>query len=205
MSFFAQNATVSGQGGTFETAEAGMYTCRLKAVEVKQQPSFDNPEVLENRFQWIFETKDAADSAGNPFRFSKFTSVKFGNDKSGLTILLDTMMGRRLTTEEFQALDLDELKGKDWKVMVDEKQKANGYMANTVLSVKPAGARQQPAQRPNTLGGMVASNPTPAAPVRQPSRGEQIRQQAAAEDDMSDLEDPFADDEPQAAPMRRAA
>jgi len=183
MSFFANNATVSGQGGTFETAEAGMYTCRLKAVEVKQQPSFDNPEVLENRFQWIFESKDAADSSGNPFRFSKFTSVKFGNDKSGLTILLDAMMGRRLTTEEFQALDLEELKGKDWKIMVDEKQKANGYMANTVLSVKPAQARTAPTQARQTLGGMAGGNAT------------QNRRPAPIVDENEDLEDPFADDD----------
>ena len=181
MSFFANNATISGQGGGFETAEAGMYTCRLKAVEIEQQPSFNNPEVMENRFQWVFETKDATDSKGEPFRFSKFTSVKFGNDKSGLTLLLDSMMGRRLTTEEFQSLDLEDLKGRDWKLTVDEKQKANGYMANTVLMVKPAGVRQQPAQR-QTLGGMAqggAQRPTRPAPV---------------EVDTDDLEDPFAEE-----------
>ena len=200
MSFFANNATISGQGGDFETAEAGAYTCRLKAVEIKQGPSFDNPEVMENRFMWVFESKDAQDSQGRPFRFSHFTSVKFGNDKSKLTILLDAMMGRRLSTEEFQALDLEELKAKDWKIMVDEKQKANGCMTNVVLSVKPAQTRTAAPQARQTLGGMAGAT-TP-----------QNRRPAPVVDENEDLEDPFADEEDGNGPttaqqghMRRAA
>lgn len=183
MSFFAQNATISGNGGTFEAAEAGAYTCRLKSVEIKQGPSFDNPEVMENRFMWQFETKDATDSEGKPFRFAHFTSIKFGNDKSKLTILLDSMLGKRLTTEEFQSLDLEDLKARDWKVMVDEKQNSKGYPTNVVLSVKPVQARQQPAQPRQTLGGMA----TASAP-------QQPRKPAPVEDDLSDLEDPFAEE-----------
>jgi hypothetical protein len=181
--FFASNATISGSG-TFETAEAGAYICRLKEVVVKTQPSFDNPEVMENRFQWTFETKDATDSTGKPYRFSKFTSVKFGNDRSGLTILLDSMMGRRLSDQEFQSLDLEDLKARDWKVMVDEKQKDNGYSTNIVMSVKPVQARTSPAQPRQTLGGMA----TPQSPS-------QRRSAPPVDIDTDDLEDPFAEDE----------
>ena len=181
--FFANNATISGSG-TFETAEAGAYICRLKEVAVKTQPSFDNPEVMENRFQWTFETKDAQDSTGKPFRFSKFTSIKFGNDRSGLTILLDSMMGRRLSDQEFQSLDLEDLKAKDWRVMVDEKQKDNGYSTNVVMSVKPAQARTAANVGRQTLGGMTAPSPAPRARVAPP-----------VDIDTDDLEDPFADDE----------
>lgn len=181
MSFFANNATISGQG-QFETAEAGAYLCKCVGIDVKEQPSFDNPEVMEKKFQWKFETIDASDSNGNPFRFSKFTSVKFGNDRSGLTILLDSMFGRRLTAEEFQSLDIEDIKSKNWKVMVDEKVKDNGYTANTVLSVKPSQRPQQP-QGGQSLGNLAGAQNRP------------VQRPRIQDVDIEGLEDPFAEND----------
>jgi len=172
MSFFAQNATFS-TGGDFEVADAGVYICRLKEVEPTKQPSFDDPNVQVDKFKWVFETNDNTDTKGNPFRFVKFTGTSYGNDKAALTILIDGMAGRRLTSDEFAALNLDNLKRANWRVMVDEGVSGKGNAINKILSVKPSKSGEP--------GGMVAVKPLPPAP-----------KPPVEEDPLSSLEDPFA-------------
>lgn len=172
MSFFSQNATVSNGGGEFETADAGMYVCRLKEIEVLQQPSFDDPNVLVDKFKWVFESTEVSDSNGNPYRFVKFTGRSFGNDKAALTILLDQMAGKRLTDDQFRALDLDALKRTSWNVMVDEGTNAKGYAINKVMSVRNAAKK-----------GAVIDAPVKPAP--KPKAVE-------VEPETDGIEDPFA-------------
>ncbi len=170
MSFFGEHGSVSS-GGDFEVAEAGAYVCRLKEVEPIQQPSFDDPTTMVDKFRWVWETTEATDSKGNPFRFTKFTGRSFGNDKAAITILLDQMAGKRLTDAEYRSLDLDMLKRASWRVMVDEGVNGKGYAINKVLSVKNAAA---PRNAPHVQNA-------PARPAPKPK----------AEEPMEDIDDPF--------------
>lgn len=137
MGFFAQHGKFSeGSGKKYSVAEAGIYACALIDCEAVQGKSFDNPEVMEPNFKWIFETTEVGDEDGQPFRFVQFTKTFYGNERAKLTILLDGMVGR-MTSQQFQALDIDGLKAKPWQVVVGTRQKMNGELTNVIETVKP--------------------------------------------------------------------
>lgn len=174
MSFFAQHASVQEPGGSgeYEIAEAGTYNCRLIAVEMAEQPDFNDANVMKPTFIWKFETTDVFDSQDRPFRFVKFTGRTFGNEKAHLTNLINQMMGRALTTREFQAINLEELMEKPWKVMVDEHKTQAGKIVNKIVSVRS----------PQRKGVVVDAIIRPAAKPAKP-----------ANNDDDDIADPFKD------------
>jgi len=138
MGFFAKAASFS-PGGDFAVADDGIYVCRLKEIEQKQQPSFDDPNVMEDKFVFVFEgaNDEATDEDGKPFRFVKYTKTGYGNDKAALTQLLDGMLGKRLTKEEFSELDIDDLTSRKWRVNVQLNSNTQGKQINKILWVKP--------------------------------------------------------------------
>jgi hypothetical protein len=137
MGFFAQHGKFSeGSGKKYSVAEQGIYICALIDCEAVQGKSFDNPDILEPNFKWIFESTEVGDEDGQPFRFAQYTKTYYGNDKAKLTILLDGMVGR-MTSQQFQDLDMDMLKAKQWQVVVGTRQKMNGELTNVIETVKP--------------------------------------------------------------------
>lgn len=143
MGFFSQNATFSG-GGDYAVAAPGTYKCALEKVETVQRPSFEDPSIMEGNFRWTFETLEDGDENGRPFRFTYFTKTSYGNDMAKLTKLLDGMLLRRLTQEEFAQLDLDDIKARAWSVSVDCQMTSRGREINTVLGVRPWANKPQP-------------------------------------------------------------
>lgn len=142
MGFFS-NATFSDGSSQFEAAVAGSYVCRLASVESVDRPSYDDPSVMLPNYKFTFETTEYGDSNSNAFRFVKFTRQGYGSDKAALTILLDGMLGRRLTQPEFHNLDIDALMTKEWMVTVDAKINTRGYNTNAIVSVSPVSAKKK--------------------------------------------------------------
>jgi hypothetical protein len=137
MGFFAQHGKFSEGGGKkFSVAEQGIYACALIDCEATQGKSFDDPNVLEPNFRWVFETTEVGDDDGQPFRFIQYTKTYYGNEKAKLTILLDGMVGR-MTNQQFADLDIEALKAKPWQVVVGTRQKMNGELTNVIETVKP--------------------------------------------------------------------
>lgn len=137
MGFFAQHGKYSeGSGKKYSVAEQGIYICALIDCEAVQGKSFDDPNVLEPNFKWVFESTEVGDDDGQPFRFIQYTKTYYGNEKAKLTILLDGMVGR-MTSQQFQELDMEALKAKPWQVVVGTRQKMNGELTNVVETVKP--------------------------------------------------------------------
>ena len=137
MGFFAQHGKFSeGSGKKYSVAEQGIYICALIDCEAVQGKSFDDPNVLEPNFKWVFESTEVGDDDGQPFRFMQYTKTYYGNEKAKLTILLDGMVGR-MTSQQFQELDMEALKAKSWQVVVGTRQKMNGELTNVVETVKP--------------------------------------------------------------------
>ena len=137
MGFFAQHGKYSeGSGKKFSVAEQGIYICALIDCEAVQGKSFDDPNVLEPNFKWVFESTEVGDDDGQPFRFIAYTKTYYGNEKAKLTILLDGMVGR-MTSQQFAELDMEALKAKSWQVVVGTRQKMNGELTNVVETVKP--------------------------------------------------------------------
>jgi hypothetical protein len=137
MGFFAQHGKFSeGSGKKYSVAEAGIYVCALIDCEATQGKSFDNPDIMEPNFRWVFETTEVGDDDGQPFRFIQYTKTFYGNEKAKLTILLDGMVGR-MTSQQFASLDIEALKAKQWQVVVGTRQKMNGELTNVIETVKP--------------------------------------------------------------------
>ena len=136
MGFFAQNGGFA-DGKEWANVEAGTYKCALVGVDVVDRPSFEDRTKLEPNFRFRFETIEVGDDNGNPFRFTQFTKTYYGNDMAKLTKLLDSMLGRRLTSAEFSRLDIDDLKSRPWSVTVDLIQTNSGKEMNVILAVKP--------------------------------------------------------------------
>ena len=137
MGFFAQHGKFSeGSGKKYSVAEQGIYICALIDCEATQGKSFDNPDILEPNFKWVFESTEVGDDDGQPFRFMQYTKTYYGNEKAKLTILLDGMVGR-MTSQQFAELDMEALKAKSWQVVVGTRQKMNGELTNVIETVKP--------------------------------------------------------------------
>lgn len=157
--------------------EEGLYVCRLKEVILTEGKVFEAGKLPKPQFRWNFETLEVADDEGNPFRFSTFTGRSYGYDNADLTKLIDSMMGRRLTPDEFLNLDLSDLtEGRKWRVMIKTGRTKAGKEFNEIVSVKPVQA---------VKGTVTTSGQRRPAPPVVP-KDEEI--------DNSDLEDPFADD-----------
>ena len=137
MGFFAQHGKFSeGSGKKYSVAEQDIYICALIDCEATQGKSFDNPDILEPNFKWVFESTEVGDDDGQPFRFIQYTKTYYGNEKAKLTILLDGMVGR-MTSQQFAELDMEALKAKPWQVVVGTRQKMNGELTNVIETVKP--------------------------------------------------------------------
>jgi hypothetical protein len=138
MGFFAQHGKFSeGSGKKYSVRELqGTYICALIDCEVVQGKSIRDPNVLEPNFKWVFESSEVGDNDAQRFRFTTYTRTHYGNDKAKLTILLDGMVGR-MTSQQFQDLDIDVLKAKSWQVVVGLRQKMNSEIYNVIETVKP--------------------------------------------------------------------
>lgn len=173
MAFFGEHGNL---GSSTPVVEEGPYICRLKEVLLTEGKVFEAGKLPKPQFRWNFDSLEAADDEGNPYKFSTFTGRSYGYDKADLTKLIDGMMGRRLTPEEFNALDLSDLVGDEtrprkWRVMITTGRNGAGKEYNEIVSVKPV----------QKLQGSVSSRPSPAKTIE-------------PEADNSDLEDPFDTD-----------
>lgn len=136
-------------GSGFETAPDGVYVCTLESIEERVQPKFSNPEEEEVRWVWRYTAIDDTDSKGKQFSFLDWTGKNYGNDKAGLTLRLDSMLGFRMTEEDWDAFDLEEeLVGKTFRVMVTEVTKGDGRVANKIVKVSPVTAAKKAEKAP---------------------------------------------------------
>jgi len=200
--FFATHGSYAQTN--FDAAPDGLYRCRLKEVTPEERPAYEDPSTTEQVYKFVFETLEEKDSNGRPFRF--FVSPKriakdgggtYGNERAALTKLLDGMLGRRLSAEEFENLDLDELLTRTYKVLVEQRD-SSGKPRNKVLKVTGMGGSKEDA------GANLLSRPAPPPAPTLSAAGASVavaqRQQrpvASATavvpdaDDLSDLNDPF--------------
>lgn len=202
MPMMRDSATVT----SYETAEAGLYlSCRFLECKPDRKPSFDDKNVMEDIYRWTFETTDPGDmnSEGKPFRFTRDTGRKFGDDRAKLTILMDQMVGRRLTVDEFLDLDTDTLKPTPYDITVDAKPSSSGKVYNNITAISrsrrtrsqgppvaqgnPPQATARPTTPPVAPPQRNIPNPAPVPPPR--------RQGSPVPNSSAELGDPLAGDD----------
>ncbi len=190
--FFTKHGKFSTGGGDFSVAPDGIYVCKLKEIESLEQPSFDDQAIMEPKYKWVFEgaNDDATDDDGKPFRFVKFTKRDYGHEKAGMTILLDSMLGRHLTQDEFEEFDLPDLTARKFRVCVEETNNAKGNAINKILWVKPEQAKKKATGEAADAHIEKVVNGDSNAPFSRPAS-----KPAGAGPKVKDPSDPFDDEE----------
>lgn len=100
---------------------AGPQIIELKEVKETELPDFNDPNLMQTRLIWRFETVGEADEAGNPYEIAIFTGTRYGNSRAKLTWLLD-MLVPGMTSAKAQALDTDTLIGNRYETQVKHVQ-----------------------------------------------------------------------------------
>lgn len=145
---------------SYEIAPDGQYLCKLSQVKEIEAQAFGSNEKT-TKILFVFEATEVAQEDGEPYRFFHRVNPVYGPDKAKLTQLLDKMIGRRLTKEEFAGIDLEKLVGRKYSVMVTSHVGGDGNTYNDVVSVIPVAK-----PRPNGNGAPVAAATQPAPALR---------------------------------------
>lgn len=64
----------------------------LESVDVVEQPSFSDPNVMQKRVAWKFVSNQVNPETGERFRHTEWTGLKYGNPKAGLTKFANMIM-----------------------------------------------------------------------------------------------------------------
>jgi hypothetical protein len=178
---------------SFESAGAGAYRCALVDVQVAEKKKYVKPGDVDTGekepcLRFYFESLEAAQSNGSPYRFLAQVGTAYtGNTQVknlNLTILVDGMLGLRasMTPAEYELLDINDLMAREYLVIITEYKNKMGEVRDGVSQVKPF---QQP------MRGGQRQAPAPVA-QRQPTP-KSVEPEEAFDD--NDLEDPFQNEE----------
>lgn len=159
MSFFE----VAGEGG--KIPPVGRYFGTLTKVEIKPQPSFDNPEIMVNRACFTLTTTTKDPETDTPYVYYEWTGVKYGNSKARLTELLDQMFPAMTTTQR-SCLMPEHMIGKKFEFYLVKYTKQNNKEGVKMALIAPYGPKA------------TASAPAPPPPT----------------DEEFEADDPFADE-----------
>lgn len=188
---------------TFETAEAGVYSqCRFIEMKPIMRGPFKGETVQTPGLRWFFKTTLAEDanSEGNDRTFRLDTGDAFGAPNAALTKLMEWMTGRKMSVEEFENFDTDELLPVAFDLTIDCKE-SNGKFYNNITGIArtrrsraatpaPEPAPSQPAQKLNTSYDRTPSGFGTHGPKKSAVPGGE-----SFNDPLDGLSDPFEESE----------
>ena len=96
------------------------------------------------RVLWVFVSNETDDS-GEPYEYGVFTNDKYGNEKAGMTLLID-MMVPGMTVEKFEDYETDDLLGKKFRSQIKHIKKDNGGMKATHVYITPITNKAKPVE-----------------------------------------------------------
>ena len=134
----------------------GEHVLELKKVNITEQPSFEDPQTMVNRLIWEFFNDDG-------YRHSQWTGTKYGNEKAGLTILLNRLVPG-MNDELFDAFDTDDLIGKKFNGIIEHRVSTKGVPFSFLAFIRPLPAGSGPAAKATTQAppARTATAPAPA-------------------------------------------
>jgi hypothetical protein len=146
---------------------AGDHILMLVSVVSEMQPSYNNPDVLTERWTWQFKSNKRDEETGDRYEYRTWTGPTYGNEKAAYTILVD-MMFPDLSEVEKSTLDTDPYTGKKWKAKIKHAKNAKGDMVPKLAYIEPYTKAEEA--------------PSPTKPVAKPA------------DEDEEESDPFADE-----------
>jgi len=186
--------TRTGGAGDVFILGPGKHAMEIASIDLEEQEAFGGGGTMEKRLKFTFKTlkplgEDGAEEYGEEAvgkfgiisAWPRVTAYDLGeNSRSGLTILLDQLFGRKLTKEEATRLAFGKLVGIRGFVVVGTSQSGKSRFDSFILPKgKPA---------PD-----VAEYLKPVGASAVPTRGKSAPEPKDIEIDGSDLPDPFAE------------
>lgn len=167
-------APLSSFGGTvqpktYPVQEAGDYVCKFVGVFPSTKGKWGNKDVKEPSLKFVFETIDPNDfdEDGKPVRFSKNCRKAWG-DRADLTRLVESMVGRSVTFDEFETLNPADLQRINYRLLIGQGQGDNSAY-NYIDAISRV---RQPVQRVPAGDGPPKNHP-PTGQVR-PARSNPV-------------------------------
>ncbi len=124
----------------------GEHVLKLVSVEKRRITSTFSKEEdgKADKFIWEFHAAQKDDN-GKPFTYTVFTGVRYGNNKAGLTDLLNQMIPD-ITEETAAELDTEDLVGTKYNTQIRHNKSDKGelFPAHIYLTPFKAGAKAKP-------------------------------------------------------------
>jgi hypothetical protein len=154
----------------------GDHVLTLVSVTESEQPSFNNPQVMQTRWIWQFKAQMRDEETGDRFEFRIYTGTSYGNPKATLTGLLDMMLPD-WADEDKAAINTDDLLSTSYAATIKH-ERTGKTGPDGKPEFKSSLAVIRPYKKPKKSAEEAAK--AKAAPV--------------VEDDDQEEPDPFADD-----------
>ena len=124
---------------------AGDHILKLTKIEPREMDDLygksDTGKVT--RVLWAFVSNETDDN-GTPYEYGIFTNDRYGNEKAGMTLLID-MLVPGMTADKFDDYETDELIGKRFRAQIKHVKKPDGGMKATHVFITPVGSKAKPA------------------------------------------------------------
>ena len=127
-----------------ELIPAGDHILKLIRIEPREMDDMygksDTGKVT--RILWLF-TSNETDSNGAPYEYGVFTNDIYGNEKAGMTLLVD-MLVPGMTEAVFEDYETDDLIGSKFRAQIKHVKKENGSMKATHAFITPVVSKAKP-------------------------------------------------------------
>ena len=113
-----------------------LQSCDIQEFEDRFQKS-ESGKVERLKFRFI---SNETDDDGAPYDYVVYTGMTYGNDKAGLTRLID-MLVPGMTEKKFADFDTDDLVGKRFRAQIKHVKKEDGKLKADYVYMNPVTAK----------------------------------------------------------------
>ena len=132
-----------------EIIPAGDHILKLVKIDPREMDDLYGKSTTGKvtRVLWAFVSNETDDS-GNPYEYGVFTNDKYGNEKAGMTLLID-MMVPGMTVDKFENYETDDLIGNKFRAQIKHVKKDTGGIKATHVYITPVTNKSKPlAEKP---------------------------------------------------------
>lgn len=129
----------------------GIYQCAITEIKVIERTPYgkENSDEKENAIRFEFTAFSKNNETGKneplylpdidaerPVNFNIVTGMNFGGKKASLTKLINSIVGRPVTTDEMKTVNIAALSGQHMELLISEEPTDSGEIKNKIQSVK---------------------------------------------------------------------
>lgn len=146
--------------GFFEKSErvmlpAGTYYGTVISLSIESQPDYNDPNSMTQRAKWTYQMTAKNPETGEPYKYTDWTGLKYGNPKATLTGRLDQMFPK-LKPDQKAELSPEEIIGKKFQIEIVHGPNEKGEIRDKIAFLKPYVKAGEPEPTPAEV---IATDP----------------------------------------------